>query len=198
MDDLIWSVKPKYTAEERKELISKLPALLAALNKWIKLMKWDDADRLQFFADLAECHASIVRAPLEISPQRQLEIAVEAAQRATDKRLAQRAAEPEPVADEFVETVDTLERGVWINFKRKDATHKRVKLAWVSPLRTLYIFTTIHKEEAFSLPAEDLARAFREKRAEVVVLEGFVDRALSQALEGSPVNDAVASEQISA
>ncbi|MDB5933968.1 MAG: hypothetical protein JWQ01_1312, partial [Massilia sp.] len=33
MDDLIWSVKPKITQEQRKQLIAKLPGLLATLNK---------------------------------------------------------------------------------------------------------------------------------------------------------------------
>lgn len=68
MDDLVWSVKPKITLEERKELIAKLPSMLAILNKWLNVVKLDDAARLQFFAELAKCHASIVRAPLELSP----------------------------------------------------------------------------------------------------------------------------------
>ncbi|HVL77541.1 MAG TPA: DUF1631 family protein [Noviherbaspirillum sp.] len=192
MDDLIWSVKPKVTAEERKELIGKLPELLAALNKWIGLMKWDDAERMQFFADLAECHASIVRAPLELSPQRQVEVAVEAAKRAAEKRAAQRANLPEPVLDEHVETVETLERGVWLNFTQPDGGAKKVKLAWVSPLRSLYIFSTSSKEEAFSLSAEALAQAFREGRAGIVVADRFVDRALSRALAGQGAEVALA------
>jgi hypothetical protein len=64
-DDLIWSVKPKATQEQRKALIGKLPRLLSTLNKWLDAIKWQDADRLQFFARLAECHASIVRAPAD-------------------------------------------------------------------------------------------------------------------------------------
>jgi hypothetical protein len=91
MDDLIWSVKPKFTLQDRQELLNRLPAILARLNKWLSLIKWEDADRVQFFAELSECHASIVRAPLELSPDRQLELAVEAAQQATERRLEKRA-----------------------------------------------------------------------------------------------------------
>ncbi|HSY27718.1 MAG TPA: DUF1631 family protein, partial [Burkholderiaceae bacterium] len=91
MDDLIWSVKPKITMEERKELIAKLPSMLSILNKWLNLVKLDDTERLQFFAELAECHASIVRAPLEMSPQRRLEIAMEAAKEAAERRLQKKA-----------------------------------------------------------------------------------------------------------
>jgi hypothetical protein len=61
MDDLIWSVKPKFTLQDRQELLNRLPAILARLNKWLSLIKWEDADRVQFFAELSECHASIAR-----------------------------------------------------------------------------------------------------------------------------------------
>lgn len=189
MDDLIWSVKPKATAAERKELISKLPALLASLNKWIKLMQWDDAERIQFFADLAECHASIVRAPLDLSPQRQVEVAVEAAKLAAEKRAARaaRAAakQPEPETDEYADTVASLERGIWLHFRQADGSDKQVKLAWVSPLRTLYIFTTSSKQENFSLSAEALAQALREQRAGIVEVDRVVERALSKAMESA-------------
>lgn len=184
MDDLIWSVKPKITAEQRKELIARLPAILAMLNKWLNAIQWEDADRLRFFADLAQCHASIVRAPLELSPQRQLEIAIEVAQQAAQRRLEKRAcvqAEPEP--DEFVRAVALLERGSWLEFTDRNGVGSKVRLAWVSPMRSLYILTTSQKLKSFSVSAEDLAQAFRENRARVLVLDKLVDRALLQALD---------------
>jgi hypothetical protein len=48
MDDLIWSLKPKNTSEERKELVSKL-AMLTLLNAWLNAIKWDEPDRVLFF-----------------------------------------------------------------------------------------------------------------------------------------------------
>lgn len=191
MDDLIWSVKPKLTLDERKELISKLPGILASLNKWLNIIKWNDADRLQFFAELAECHASIVRAPLAISPERRLEIAMEVAKKAAERRLEKRAsAAPEPVPDKYDDDVTKLERGMWLDYTVKSGDIKRVKLAWISPMRSLYIFTTREKEETFSVSSEELAQCFREKRARSVLLGGLVDRALVQALESIGANDA--------
>ncbi|CAN5263877.1 DUF1631 domain-containing protein [soil metagenome] len=190
MDDLIWSVKPKITLDERKELISKLPTILASLNKWLNIIKWDDADRLQFFAELAECHASIVRAPLAISKERQLEIAVEVAKQAAERRLEKRAkALPEPVPDQADNDVTTLVRGMWLDYTVAAGDVKRVKLAWVSPMRSLYIFTTRGKEETFSVSAEELAQCFREKRAQTVLADGVIDRALSEALQSVGAND---------
>jgi hypothetical protein len=194
MDDLIWSVKPKVNADDRKQLIAKLPGLLSTLNKWLDVIKWQDADRLQFFAELAECHASIVRAPLELSPERQVEIAMEAAQRATERRLAlqaRAAAEPSPPPpdDDAVIEVDSLARGMWLGFTQEDGSQRKVKLAWISPLRTLYIFSTAARQEAFSMSGEQLVRHFRDSTVQLIRADGVVSVALSQVLEQGAVND---------
>lgn len=265
MDDLIWSIKPKITLAQRQEMINRLPGILARLNKWLSLIKWEDADRVQFFADLAECHASIVRAPLELSPERQMELAVEAAKIATERRLQKRAeAEAKALAEakakaeeeeaekarliaaavekakaeaqqaqaqqaaaiadaeentsteakaneqsakqalptlnrplineasiaeiiahdiEVAEaTVAGLERGVWIQFKKRDNSLQKVRLAWISPMRSLFIFTSSQKEKSFSVSVEELEKNFRESRAQVISMDKLVDKALLNAL----------------
>ncbi|MBC3881391.1 DUF1631 family protein [Undibacterium sp. LX40W] len=310
MDDLIWSIKPKITLAQRQEMINRLPGILARLNKWLSLIKWEDADRVQFFADLAECHASIVRAPLELTPERQMEIAVEAAKIATERRLEKRAkaeaeakakAEAEeaekarlvamaiekekakaqapaksssqtsagegtgvgagtgvgsgagsgvgintgavtteasgtvthlagtavdnspvaglssatssttpiegavpstglaetalaPVNEESIiakvekaiedaeSLVASLERGMWVQFEKRDGTHQKVRLAWVSPMRSLFIFTSSQKEKSFSVAVDELERNFREARAQIVSVDNVVDKALLDAL----------------
>ncbi|WP_374039804.1 DUF1631 family protein [Massilia sp. Dwa41.01b] len=192
MDELVWTVKPKATAEQRKVLIAKLPGLLMTLNKWLDAIKWQDAERLEFFAELARCHLSIVRAPLELAPERQLELAVEAAQQDALRRIAreQAAAAEEETAekDEATQRVDELERGMCLAFQAPDGSVRQVKLAWVSPLRTLFIFSRGRRQEAFSLSAEKLAEAFRAGSVSVVALEGVVGRVLTEALQEA-VND---------
>lgn len=191
MDDLIWSVKPKPTQEQRKALIGKLPRLLTTLNKWLDAIKWQDAERLQFFARLAECHASIVRAPIELSPERQLELAVEAAQQDALRRveLEQLASEQEAARREAISPVDGLERGMWFEFRMQDGARK-VKLAWVSPLRTLFIFSGAGRREAFSLPAEKFAELLHAGTARVLAIDGVVGQVLSEAMGQGAVNDA--------
>ncbi|UUZ54039.1 DUF1631 domain-containing protein [Massilia sp. H-1] len=192
MDDLIWSVKPKITHDERRQLIAKLPGLLATLNKWLDVIKWQEADRLQFFAELAECHASIVRAPLDITPERQLEIAVEVAQEDAKRRLEKEtaaASEPEVEIDEAVVAVETLERGAWLEFTQTDGSMLKAKLAWVSPLKTLYIFSLGARKESFSLSSEKLVAGMRAEKVGILRTEGLVERALSDAMAGGAVND---------
>ncbi|KFC75819.1 DUF1631 family protein [Massilia sp. LC238] len=191
MDDLIWSVKPKATQEQRKALIKRLPALLTTLNKWLDAVKWQDAERLQFFAALADCHATIVRAPIELSPERQLELAVEAAQQDALRRVAREqaeAAEQESTPDPAGALLASLERGMRVEFKGALGVRK-VRLAWVSPLRTLFIFSGANRQEAFSLPAERLAEAFRTGSIRVLAAEGVVGRVLGEAVGQGAMND---------
>ena len=205
MEDLIWSVKPKATQEQRKALIARLPALLASLNNWLDATRWQDAERLQFFAELAECHASIVRAPIELLPERQLELALEAAQQDALRRVAQeQALEQEEereqaraqaeqaqaaATDPAAATLAGLERGMRLELSEAHLV-RRVRLAWVSPLRTLYIFSGAGRQEAFSLPAARLAELLREGAMRVVAAEGVVGRILSAAVGPGAVNDA--------
>lgn len=196
MDDLIWSVRPKVTQDDRRKLISKLPTLLSTLNKWLDVIKWQDSDRLQFFAELAECHASIVRAPIEMSPERQVEVALEVAQKDAERRLqlqarAESAADTPPQEDDDATIeVDSLARGMWLEFDQDDDTKRKVKLAWISPLKTLYIFSTSGKQEAFSISGEAMAQQFREGKVRLIRTEGVVAAALSVAMGGvAAVND---------
>ncbi|MGO4377462.1 DUF1631 family protein [Pseudoduganella sp. RAF19] len=193
MDDLIWSVRPKITADDRKKLIAKLPTLLSTLNKWLDVIKWQDSDRLQFFAELAECHASIVRAPLEISPERQVEIAMEVAQKDAERRLELQAKieseTPPPQDDDATIEVDSLARGNWLEFEQDDGSTRKVKLAWISPLKTLYIFSTSSRQEAFSISGDALAQQFRDGTVRLIRTEGVVAQALTVAMGAMAVND---------
>jgi len=193
MDDLVWSVKPKATHEQRKALLARLPSLLGTINKWLDIIKWQDPARLQFFAALAECHASIVRAPIDLSPERQLELAVEAAQQDALRLMAQEHAAAEQVelesSDPVTQTVEGLERGRWLAFTQSDGTVRRVKLVWVSPRRTLFIFSAGAHEEAFSIQSAQLADRVRDGSATILALEGVVGRVLTEAMQQAAGND---------
>jgi hypothetical protein len=183
MDDLVWSVKPKITREERNELVAKLPNIIAKLNKWLDAIKCNDGDRVKFFDELARCHASIVRAPLELSPERQLQLAVKIAKKAAERRQEREANHAGELApDQFDEQVRNLACGAWVEFRQKSGASLKVRLAWISPMHSYYLFATRERQEAFSLSDEELVQALREKRAQVLLPSGVVGRALTEAL----------------
>lgn len=191
MDDLVWSVKPKITAEERKELLARLPSMIVSLNQWLDQIKWNSPRRARFFTELAKCHASIVRAPLELSPERQMQIALQVAKHAAERRAKKEAERiPEPEPDEFNRAVASLERGAWVDFRQESGLRIKLKLAWVSPMHNFFIFSAKGKQEARSMTAEELAQAVREEDAQVVQLAGLVGRAMASVLgTGSATNE---------
>ncbi len=187
MDDLIWSLKPKNSAEERKELIAKLPAMLTLLNAWLNAIRWDEPERVLFFSKLAERHAAMARAPLELSPRRQLEIAVNIAQRASNRRLDRFVHDKQSrLDDEATKQVEELDIGMWLDFTDELEQVSRYKLAWISPKRTSFIFTNRQGAGAFSISAEELTRRCREGDVTTILANSLIDRAMTFALRELP------------
>ncbi len=182
MDDLIWSLKPKNSVEERHELVNKLPALLSSLNTWLNAIKWEDPSRVIFFSKLAERHASIARAPLEVSARRQVEMAVNVAQKASERSM-KKTKDDQTMPDQFVFFIDQIERGSWYDFTRNNGSVVRFKLAWISPRRSRFIFTNRQGHDAFSISSEELIEIFRSGKAQLISDEPVVERALQAAIE---------------
>jgi hypothetical protein len=74
MDDLIWSVEPKSTAEDRRKLAALIPGLIKRLTAGIENAAIADAVRSRFFAELMTYHMQAISS----SPRAAVEIATEA------------------------------------------------------------------------------------------------------------------------
>jgi len=75
--------------------------------------------------------------------------------------------------------VTKLKRGTWIEFVQADGTTSRSKLAWVSPLKGLYLFTNRLGSRALSITPSRLAEKFRSGQAQIINDEALIDRAVS-------------------
>ena len=60
MDLLIWSVEPKDTREERRELVGKVPELLRRLVDALAAAGIEDAVRIRFVSELRKLHSEII------------------------------------------------------------------------------------------------------------------------------------------
>jgi hypothetical protein len=201
LDDLVWSVQPKRSSEDRKKLIAMLPNLLKRLHGGLHGVEWQEGDRELFMSNLVEAHAAAVKPSLASVPMPTTAVA-EAAAAAAEQASAQGDPEtaakaralaeamapappppppPEPtvevVQDHYADLAATLERGMWIEFEGEDGQLAFAKLAWVSPLRGTYLFTNRQGQKAVSLTADELADRFRNDRARLVEAEPLVDRA---------------------
>jgi hypothetical protein len=201
LEDLVWSVQPKRTLEDRRHLVALLPSLLKRLSGGMQNRGWGPDEREGFMANLVEAHAAAVKPSLgqSITPTAAVaeaaKMQAEMAKAAGDQALAAKAealavamtqAEPEPVeperevlADDYLEIARSLERGMWIEFESEDGQLAFAKLAWVSPLRGTYLFTNRQGQKALSMTAEDLADRFRADRARLVEAEPLIDRAFT-------------------
>ncbi len=175
LDDLIWSTTPKTNAQQRRELIARLPAILATLNRDLDSIGWQGSARQNFFAKLAERQAIYARAP--ISARRKVEYAVTVAQKASE-RLMNRQAKPVRLPDEVDRVVDAMRQGQWLDFQFTPYSNEpmqRYKLAWISPALTMYIFVHQSGQDFFSLHRKDLCQALRDKEAVCVWLHDLAD-----------------------
>jgi hypothetical protein len=204
LEDLVWSVQPKKTPEDRKHLVALLPSLLKRLAAGAPPAQWAPGERESFMANLVEAHAAAVKPSLAtvasptaaVAEAARAEAVVakasgdaEAAARAEALALAMAPAEPatgdaglDVVDDEFLEIARSLDRGMWVEFEDADAQLSFAKLAWISPLRGTYLFTNRQGQKALSMTAEELAEQFRANRARLVEAEPLIDRAFTSVI----------------
>lgn len=60
--DLVWSVQPKLTQQDRKRLVTTIPPILGSLRKGLMLIEWPKERMQEFFAQLMNSHAQAVKA----------------------------------------------------------------------------------------------------------------------------------------
>ena len=204
LEDLVWSVQPKRTREDRQHLVALLPSLLKRLSVSMQELHGSGGDREWFMANLVEAHAASVKpsagsaALATASVVEQAKAEAEEAKAAGDDAKAAKAEEraaamtqaepapveegPEVIEDEFLEIAQSLERGTWIEFESEGGQLAFAKLAWISPLRGTYLFTNRQGLKALSMNADELAERFRTDRARLVEAEPLVDRAFGSIL----------------
>jgi hypothetical protein len=204
LEDLVWSVQPKKTPEDRKHLVALLPSLLKRLAAGVPAQQWAPGEREAFMANLVEAHAAAVKPSLATMPSPTAAVAeaaraeaeaakklgnAEAAARAEALAAAMAPAEPAVLEegpavleDEYLEIARSLDRGMWIEFEDADAQLSFAKLAWISPLRGTYLFTNRQGQKAISITAEQLADQFRNNRARLVEAEPLIDRAFTSVI----------------
>jgi uncharacterized protein DUF1631 len=203
LEDLIWSVQPKRTSDDRKHLVAILPSLLKRMSAAVHAIDWPGEERDRFMANLVEAHAAAVKPSLAAAPLPTAAVAeqakadamvakaagdVDAAARAEALAEAMSPAKPAPlpvlevIEDHCLEIAQSLDRGVWVEFEAEDGQLAFAKLAWVSPLRGTYLFTNRQGQKAESMTVEELAARFRSDRARLVEAEPLLDRALTSVM----------------
>jgi len=199
MDDLLWSVEPKASPDERKRLVSMLPGMLRRLHEGFARSSTPEAERDVFFGALVDCHAQAVKsglrglaaipesrpAPPPEDPRLEREIVPAEGIRVEEVRL--RATQNGMVRNLFTRSGvwTNLQRGTWVEFRDELGVATRARLTWVSPNKGVYLFTNpASGQSALSVSPDALAEQMRRGEARVLDAAPLVERAVGSMLEG--------------
>ncbi|MCO6412022.1 MAG: DUF1631 domain-containing protein [Thiogranum sp.] len=195
MDDLIWSIKPKRTPEERQRLVKMQPQLLANLRSGMERLSIPATERDDFIAMLVRAHGrtAINKTDPEPEPATQAEKAEKAPQSEVNRRTPDACVETETaiassateddVHDQYTARASQLAPGTWLEFLGSDGQATRAKLSWISPITGTLLFTDRQGLKAGNYGIQDLARLFRGRRAKILNASPLMDRAVSTVLK---------------
>jgi hypothetical protein len=212
--ELVWSVQPKASTEDRNKLVKMIPSMVRVLRDGLSLVNVSERDRDQFFGKLMESHAMAVK-PVDQAAYiksslltSELRAKIDGMQlsgmfpvttvpggiRVPTGQIMRAAKEhhadivmPDPLTDiarldpvedaRVQEEIGRWQRGNW--FKLWDGTEFiRVKLRWMSPLRTLFLFAGEHDHKAHVLSADMLKSYLARKYIEPLESVGLTKRAV--------------------
>ncbi len=198
MDQLIWSVEPKKTPEERRELAAAVPGLVKRLTAALRELGADDQVRIGFFGELVKYHTELLgtgaKAKGAAAPE---PVAAPAPGAAAPKAPTLDFTAPVTVnnpygggqvqvsgldftagatskskAGAIVDPPEDLDMGrTWVEFRPKgEQEHRALKLLFVPPKKTRYVFTDRKGKTFLELTRTELVRQLR--TGEAVRLEG--------------------------
>jgi len=212
MDQLIWSVQPKETVEDRRKLATTVPVLLKSLAAGLQAAGAEDAVRETFFTELMRFHTAILSAPTKgaaapmpeapKAPPAALDFSTPVTIRNPfgEGQVQVKGLEGDP--EETVVNVarhatdpDALRVGDWFEWKKAGVEEPLpVRLIFITPRKTRYIFCDRNQKEYIECTRNEVVRRLRS--AEAVLMDEepevpFFERIMSSVLntmKGAPAH----------
>ncbi len=189
LDDMLWSIVAKERTAQKARLTKMIPTLIGGLRKGCMALRIPDERTTAFFESLYQMHIAAIKpksetttAPSTTSPARARTSAEDAGP--ANDAVAERTVEPQTAPLPNVhDYVSEMVVGTWLSFNRLDEPIL-ARLAWISPLRSKYIFTSRARSRAFVYTPEELAYELDSGQVSLVVEPvPLFDRAVSAALD---------------
>ena len=186
MEQLIWSIQPKTSSEERRQLVAILPDMVRNLNAGLDTIEWNGKPRATFTRRLISTHTLAIRLtqsmPLDTGSAALENREGQAALQQLDER---RAARQFGALDTYDAQAQSFQRGMWFDVTIEQGTHIRSRLSWVSPMRTRLLFTNRDGFDAFVRSEREVAAMLRLGRMRMLDHEAIVGRALDKIMVGN-------------
>ncbi len=183
--ELVWSVAPKRNADDRKRQVAMLPNLLNGLNQGLDKIAADADARRKFMDSLVDLHLAVLRGEREpkevvepeVSPpvmvpviELQVTHTVENGVRIEQVSLPELdvLVDGSPQDHSNLRRVKHLVRGDWVEFIDENSQGRRERLTWISPKRSIFLFSNHASKCAISITPEALAHRLKKETARIV------------------------------
>jgi hypothetical protein len=182
IDRLVWSVQPKGSDEERRELLRTIPELLRSLRESLARVSYDQRRLARWFKELQALHLMALRG--DGAGLGETDHTRRRADNARDSLNRHKLSNAAMVQwSKFSAPriqVSGLRTGCWIELWRADGSTVRAKLAWRSPRTGIYLFVDRHGHNVLELAGEELVRLAQEGALTVLGDAPIVDRAMDE------------------
>ena len=180
MDDLIWSVEPHESPEDRLRLLELVPSLLKSLRDGLASAAIDPFVTSEFFSKLESVHVQeleeIVEAPAMV------EVVEEIVLLAPGENRQQEPEASLPDDDEALQKVDELRVGSWVEIQEDEEHKLRGKLAAIIKPTGKYIFVNRTGMKVMEKTRMGLAVEFRRGAIRLLDDALLFDRALESVI----------------
>jgi hypothetical protein len=192
IEDIIWSVEPRFTEESQTELRVKLPVLTNRITQAFNdLETYGTCDNDAHLDLITELQEEALRQPAD-DQLAEIDVPAPAAAAAgkTDETGTSQEAEVKPEQEDdslpeeiqaAVDTLKTIAFGTWFYIQESDNAHPvRVKLSWYSKMSGNYMFVDSMGVKSTVWDRNDLAALIADGRARIIdeTKPPFVKRAL--------------------
>lgn len=192
LDDLLWSVEPKSGPEERLQLVNRLPGMLKTLEDGAGLAEMPVEQYKAFCSELVHCHAAAIRngmrpnyAPAAPVP---VPVQVDVATVLAEATSAEQSP-PEPVYEVPRMASDELPvRWEWMSLHKDDGSIHKLRLTWVSPQQTRFLFTNRDGENGHTFTRKEVERLMRAGYLQRETLSGSLTDEVFDQLRRALVN----------
>jgi len=179
LENLVWSISATERHTQRKRLCELIPSLISELRRGCVAVNLPAERTRAFMNDLFEMHRSVLEqgrdgsaadaSPVDSAP--------------SDQKLAADARSAERAAGRVFDFVCEMIIGTWIDFVTESKV-VTMRLCWVSPLRSRYVFGARGQSRGWILTPEELAHDIESGNAAIKVEPvPLVDRAVNAAFE---------------
>lgn len=199
--DLLWSIKPMQSVEDRKRLAAKVPGLLARINAGFERIQISKAERDAFMDSCFSLQTSALRAALPVGKAIAAENAGLNYRPADFSSHVSRPARPEfeeiriddllvkvwrgSEQDDAMDAVDKnqCQIGDWLDFSVPGSEQPVCgRMSWNNPNNASYLFCNPDWSYAISIAPAQLQQELRNRRAKIRSTESLFDLAVAKAL----------------